>query len=132
MSRHRLQFRLRTLFVVVTLAAAACGLAAWLRWQTNAIHQRQDILSEVLEEGGALDPYRFAPKNPRSLPWWRLALGDKAVPVLVVADHVNAEERDRIHAAFPEADIYQWVVTDDDASGPETLSLKLVLPSERP
>lgn len=107
--RYRFQFRLRTLFVVMTVLAIPC---AWVGWQAKTVRARRAMLDQVLLEyngGSSVWPYDW-PNPPKdrngvviSIPWIRRLLGDVTVTAIELPPDTSIEERRRVHAFFPEA-----------------------------
>ena len=99
MPRPRFQFRLRTLFVVVTLFSIPC---AYVGWQAKIVRERERELDKALwDENNKIG---FDSTGPRQkLPWIRRVFGDEyCLRINVPADTPKAEI-DRLHELFPEA-----------------------------
>jgi hypothetical protein len=120
MSRHRFQFRLRTLLIGVTLLGAVGGLLG-REWQI--VRERA---SEIrwLEERGPLPPFAKSEPcypyyqggnnrweitiNDAELPWHRRLLGDHLLQEIVYPTTAAEVDRNRVKAAFPEANIHAY------------------------
>ncbi len=122
----RLQFRLRTLFVVVTIFAVVC---AYVGWQAKIVRERNMIRQRLATERGEVyEPTPVASTRDRVLrrswgdeipitmlvpsanphariSWIRRLLGDRPVTAigLFLRSH---EECERVAAAFPEAAVF--------------------------
>lgn len=65
--RFRYRFGLRSLFLLVTVAAIPL---TWLAWQISIVHNRRQVVSEIEELGGSVRFVEQAtPSNPQ--PFWR-------------------------------------------------------------
>jgi hypothetical protein len=91
--RHWFRFRLRTLFVVLTVAGA------WSGWQVYKVQQRRAFRSQAIWAGNP--GWDFSPL--RTIPFYRRWLGDELVLHLSVGS-----ERDKKIAEdlFPEAVVW--------------------------
>jgi hypothetical protein len=119
------RYRLRTLFVVVTVIGV---LLAWVASQERIVLQRRALLNLLEQSGGSVvadepGPSKFvisAPPGPSAeamrrtlagiydrahIPWLRRLLGDRAIYVLILPAPL---EHERLHfeQVFPEADIH--------------------------
>ena len=106
--RRWLAFRLRTLFVVVTL------LACWLGWELRIVRERQAMLRWVEEHRGSVDEFDQPgtgmglrlQTNRRKFPAMRRLFGDAPIAFLLFYEPEGRAEQkdvDRISAMFPEA-----------------------------
>ncbi len=105
----KLQFRLRTLMIVVTLLAVACG---YVGWQAKIVRERKAMVERILqvEDGYLARDGPFAPiDHNESIPWIRRLLGDEAIVAvdLPVGCPLTARE---INAVLPEAIIHDYMV----------------------
>src|SRR5258708_25825084 len=79
-SRRRwFAFRLRTMFVVVTL------FAAWLGWNVSIVNARRALRQSALKDASFIRPIRslqVAPAKTPELSIWRKWLGDEPTEVL--------------------------------------------------
>jgi hypothetical protein len=104
--RRRFQFRLRTLMIVVTLLAVACG---YIGWQAKIVRERRETVRWIETLGGSMHLYddEWYDGLPRDLPDWkyrppfiRRLLGDMAY-CLVVVPHLGEADDKRIREVFP-------------------------------
>jgi hypothetical protein len=113
MTRRRFQFRLRTLFVVVTVVAVACG---YIGHEWRIVRERQ--YKEIRYNGDISGRYRVQPipgaVRPASISWLRQFLGDRPVKAIFMQEGSSADERRRLQELFPEARLVWW---DDDHTG---------------
>ncbi len=111
--RYWFQFRLRTLLIVVTLAAT---LAAILGWQLNFIRQRRAALLWLQSGAGwaiTTAEYQQLPGQPphdpsgpsMQIPAWRRWLGDEPVASIGFDRKTPDADRERVRRLFPEAEI---------------------------
>ena len=94
----KLQFRLRTLMIVVTLLAVPLG---YVGWQAKIVRERK------AERARAVD-MRLVGINGSDeevIPWIRHILGDECVVWIREPIGTDAVEVDRLQALFPEAKI---------------------------
>jgi hypothetical protein len=100
--RRRFQFSLRTLFVVVTLLAVACG---YVVRQREIVMERMGWHSIIQNLGGhlvkAVDAQR--PIIAR-IPWLRECWGDSAIQFIVLPIKSKAD-LNKIKSVFPEAEV---------------------------
>ena len=89
-----MQYRLRTLFIVVTVAAIACG---WLRHEYDIVQERKAALELVHRFGGCWPLGQSS--HPSLIRRW---LGDKSVKVISLPLEIYAD-KERIESIFPEA-----------------------------
>jgi hypothetical protein len=114
-NRRRLQFRLRTLLIGVTLLAVPC---AFVGWQAKIVRDRNEMREE-LESRGAIFLSDAVPGqgHPELSPsWLRRLLGDEDVPYIWTPPHerldlegVERFDLDEVRRVFPEA----FVVTSE-------------------
>lgn len=116
----RFAFSLRTLFVIVTLAALLFG---WVAYNYQIVSERKQLLQELrtslgsitlahatLETGEAAAPQSAGYMEPRGheyarVGWIRRALGDESCVRLAVPTEIDPALRERIERAFPEVTI---------------------------
>src|SRR5258708_29393721 len=98
-ARRRFQFRLRKVFVVVTL------LAVWMGWQAHIVRHRKEMLDWMIARQWAV--VELGPDQSPSLPWHRRLMGDRELSI-VVTGHGTPEDQQEVQAAFPEARILAW------------------------
>ena len=98
-ARRRFQFRLRTVFVVVTL------LAVWMGWQAHIVRHRKEMLDWMIARQWAV--VELGPDQSPSLPWHRRLMGDRELSI-VIPDHGTHENQQEVQAAFPKARILAW------------------------
>jgi hypothetical protein len=100
--RRRFQFRLRTLMIVVTLLAVACG---YVGCQANIVRHRTWVLSHFdNRKWPAVVPVELW-ESQDSLPWIRRVLGDRAHSRLEVDRTVPESDFIAIKDAYPEASV---------------------------
>ncbi len=94
----KLQFRLRTLMVVVTLLAVPLG---YVGWQAKIVRERKawrenpHFLEPLLiEDGGTVS-------------WIRRYFGDAQCFAMVADESVSDAQLDQCREAFPEADVHR-------------------------
>jgi len=95
----KLRFSLRTLFIVVALTGAASAFVA----HENRIVQERKAIDQWAEKIPFCGAGYTRPPPPVS--WVRRLLGDVGVESFTVPRGVSEREKDRIKAAFPEAQI---------------------------
>ncbi len=111
--RRWFQFRLRTLFIVITAAAVAC---AYVGWQAKIVRERKALRERFKGWEIIVQFERQGTPPPAVFPhvsWLRRLLGDEAVgTIYVIPDEGqfywgDEKERyeDEIREAFPEAEI---------------------------
>jgi hypothetical protein len=98
--RNHLQFRLRTLLIVVTVFCAATG---WIAKQVHIVRERKAFIASTPEP--AL--YWFDDRDDRgpAIPFVRRLLGDRGYESIGMQINSTKEERDRAAKLFPEATI---------------------------
>ena len=115
--RRWFRFSLRTLFVVVTLAAIPLG---WLTWQLHIVRERKAIHAELQREG-LKEFTNYLSLNRAVAAQWkesinkrfayvrisrvRRLLGDEPILMIYVPDTIEPQLLTRIEHAFPEAQI---------------------------
>ncbi len=109
--RRRLQFRLRTLMIGVTLfALIPCG---YVGWQAKIVRERRAELNRVVD--GRL--YGIAGSDERrAIPWIRRVLADQQVYSIMMPVGTDRAELDRLRALFPEAKVAVWSPIDVEPS----------------
>lgn len=114
--RRRLQFRLRTLLIAITLFCIARG---YIEWQAKIVMDRKAAVSELLGLGGhivgaeGLSPSTVVPHRDYSIPFLPRLMGDHPVFWVIYKRGTTNDELHRLRIAFPEA------VFDDDSVLPE-------------
>jgi hypothetical protein len=108
LSSRRLQFRLRTLLIVVTLFCLVVGRIAN---QARTVYDRKAALADY---SGYVILHSFADEGSRAamtspVKRW---LGDDAVGYLVVSAAVSPDDLKRLRDTFPEAEIELRRVTE--------------------
>ncbi len=101
----KLQFRLRTLMIVVTLLAVPLG---YVGWQAKIVRERATMREyiESVDDGECqlvADVPEFLRKRNPTVSWIRRLLGDEAIYLVVLPDKTDLDERRRIKAILPEA-----------------------------
>ncbi len=92
----KLQFRLRTLLIVVAVLAAACGYFAK---EAESVRLRRSFIESHPE-------YRYSSFFFRQTPSWvRGLLGDESFNVVALPMGATKEQRDLASTVFPEAKI---------------------------
>ena len=99
--RHRFQFRLRTLMIVVTLF---CTFAGWIGNQVRTAHQRKAMFANCPQ---SIILYSFADEGDQFslISPVRRWLGDVTVQYLVVSATVDPADLKAIRETFPETEI---------------------------
>src|SRR5262245_33856072 len=105
--RFRPRYSLRVLFTVVT----AFGL--WLGWQLHIVKQRSWWIQSIRERGGSVSPWyenmeALDPAFSRSVPWYRLLLGDRKIAWIMFYPDCPPEDKEQIQDAFPEVPIIDF------------------------
>jgi hypothetical protein len=95
----KLQFRLRTLMIVVALVAAMCGAANWYRGEAEFVRERFILSGESPARGAHIA------HPPRELPWIRRWLGDNDYIEIYLELSASDEDVQRYKVMFPEATI---------------------------
>jgi hypothetical protein len=103
------QFRLRTVFVVMTLIAIAAG---WVGWQAKIVQERKWLREHShasflpLKEYKPISLNETWPKGTPSVSWFRELLGDEAI-YSVTVDRLSPANQylNQLEAAFPEAHV---------------------------
>jgi hypothetical protein len=93
--RRRFQFRLRTIFIGVTLLSSPC---AYIGWEAKVVRQREEFLNGHDHHLGP-NPFNDERGYP-NVPWIQGLLGSTPVYEIFVAGPADAE---RAAALFPEA-----------------------------
>ncbi len=97
--KPRLQFGLRTLLVVVTLAAFLCAyVGREAKWIADRREAKQGSVAAL-----AVD--EFVSLEPRSAPWPLAWLGEDGYAVIIVPMSAPNSKIDRLKELFPEAKI---------------------------
>ena len=116
--RHwfRFAFRLRTLFVAVTVLGIALG---WWTWQVKLVRERKEFVTQIENQGGLLlarSGVIPAVGGP-DIPFWRTWLGDRQQYIIAIkkrfdpnyADFTDPDDLaffNRAKRLFPEAEIH--------------------------
>jgi hypothetical protein len=95
----RIQFHLRTLFAVVTVAAAACG---WLSREVHVVQERKAMRQWIHEHGGLCTATEGSclcseEEEPSFVRRW---FGDKTVRVVWFVKDISDANAERINATF--------------------------------
>lgn len=118
--RFRWAFSLKTLFVLVLLAAIPM---AWLAWQVQIVREREAILAELQSLVGvdgfsytidgreqydaALSIYDVLLNSQYSrVPTVRLLLGDESYGCVCIRKPINSRLAGRLEIGFPEAELW--------------------------
>ena len=96
--RRWFQFSLASLFFLTTL------VAIWLAWELAFIRERQVWIKQ---NTSLLEPGQSTPPVVAHIPWWRMLLGDEAVPTIENSDDWPEEERVYATKLFPEAILWK-------------------------
>jgi hypothetical protein len=120
--RRRFQFRLRTLFVLVTMAAVACGYVAH---EYRIVRER----TAMVYSGHWTDSARCYPSSAGKIPWLRVMLGDRAYSDITISQRTPEKDLEQYKALFPEAAIARYEDPfDPPITGPELKLLRLEKP----
>ena len=100
MMPRRFQFSLRTLFVVVTVAAVAC---CYVGQQAKIVRDRNAAMKR------ATHAYAIYPMEPsiKGITWPRRWMGDVGIKVFFFDQYAGDDDVDAIRSAFPEAAVYR-------------------------
>jgi hypothetical protein len=93
----RFQFRLRTLFIVVTLLAAPC---AYVGWQEKIVRER-----EAMSDPSNVLVFCTDVDQSEDIPLVRRWLGDQLYRSVVLSDAASDDMVSEYKMAFPEADV---------------------------
>jgi hypothetical protein len=95
--KRRWSFSLRTLFVVVTLAAALMG---WFVWEVQTVRERRRIWLDINGRGG----YTITNGMTEEIPMLRFVDGKRARNTLIVVpeERFSENETDHVRAVFSE------------------------------
>lgn len=116
--RHWIRFRLRSLFVVVTIVG---GLTAWTLHNWRQVQEREELFRAFSARGASLGPM-FQPGDPiiyretgRSIPWsWRiLGAQNPGGDIWLPPDNFSEDEKRHLQSLFPDA----FVVWFDEKNG---------------
>jgi hypothetical protein len=100
MKLPRFQFRLRTLMIVVTLVAVACG---YVGWEAKLVKDRKELHkgSDVASTGSYVQQkWSFSIRS-----WLRQRFGDKQYDSIVLKRTASDELLNTYISAFPEAKV---------------------------
>lgn len=98
--KRRFQYRLRTLFVIVTLAAILCS---WFGAQAKAVRERREMLAHIENDLKGQTVWILGDRPIPTVPLVRRMLGDEAIEVIDLPTSTSAQECRRIQSVFPEA-----------------------------
>ena len=106
--RHRFQFRLRTLMIVVTAFCMVVG--GYTVNERRLVNERRDYLnSNRIYSSSFRIPAYYAKGDKSKAPSdIRLLLGDKAQWEVFVDREASEETKRAVAALFPESDIRNW------------------------
>jgi hypothetical protein len=104
--RRWFQFSLRTLMIVVTLLAVACG---YVGWQAKIVRERRAMVDWINNHNGLVTiNYPMPRRPPHSVASVRELLGDHAIVRIELQPDTDATNVQRIRSLFPEATIKRW------------------------
>jgi hypothetical protein len=109
-SRRRFQFRLRTLWIVVTLF---CVVFAYVGSQAKIVVDRKAAMVELIRGGGGavgterLNLSVLEDGRDYSIPFLRRVMGDHAVFVIFYKPGTAYDEIRRLQDLFPESRIFE-------------------------
>jgi hypothetical protein len=118
-SRHRLQFRLRTLLIGVTLLAIPLG---WIGWQVRIVSHRQALRAMLNQRNRGLSGLpNFVPRDQwPELPWYRKLLGDTTTPgIFLDRTAFSDDEIAEFREAFPGI---QFAIAQDAGFRPDPIN----------
>ena len=102
-SRRRwYQFRLGTLFLLVTV------LAVWLGWQVRIVRERQAMRVFIKEHRSIVttlkdwQPPLGATPPKISVPFWRKWMGDEPIVQVTLSHKLDHAEMEQVRSLFPE------------------------------
>jgi hypothetical protein len=98
----KLRFSLRAMFAAVTLVAAT---SAWIAHERRIVPERKYIDAWARINDGASGVSKS--KQRPSVSWVRRFMGDEGAEAFIVPFDASEWEKDRIKAAFPEAEIIE-------------------------
>jgi len=99
--RRRFQFRLSSLFIVVTLVAAVCAVVAWTTNQVSMVRERR----QLFENAAARSLIHEVAAYTGDQPWMRRWLRDRTFDRIVLNDSAGPDEIRHFQRAFPEAQV---------------------------
>jgi hypothetical protein len=80
---------------VTLFAVIPCG---YVGWQAKIVRDRKTLLNSLVRGDG------FAlPQTAGSVSWFRRALGDLPIEIIVLKPGSSKDDRDKLRSAFPEA-----------------------------
>ncbi|MEX2113830.1 MAG: hypothetical protein WD845_11630 [Pirellulales bacterium] len=132
--RPRFRFRLRTLFVVVTVLGVCLG------WQVKMVRDRAAVRRELVSHGASVYPLgALMHGGPISdsvrrgdpsaeLSWLRRALGDEIVSDILFPGEPAADDLAKIDHFLPESRVLENVVFYDSTLGVQPQPLSASLP----
>jgi hypothetical protein len=100
-----MQTRLRTLLIVVTVAAFA-AFGAWFGHEYGVVQERKAVMEWVKKRGGSVGQGRN--EKPGGLSFIREFMGDKQVSLVDPNGDLTDDETKRIKAAFPRAFVFLY------------------------
>ena len=104
LSRRRIQFRLRTLLIIVALLALPC---AYVAHEAQIVAHRRSVMENAFRNGATPFVPMFTSdfETIPSVPWIRRILGDEGMKEIWWND-ATKEEREGFQSAFPEAEFH--------------------------
>ena len=115
--KRRLQFRLRTLMIVVTLfALIPCG---YVGWQAKIVRERRAALAELAMRDGQFGVWTvpaLADIHERTIPMLARWMGDRAIFWIIYKRGTTDDEIRRLRELFPEALVGDDLVTHEPLS----------------
>lgn len=100
LKRRWLRFSLRTLFVVLTVAACCLG---WIVNQLIWLNARRAAIAEIRHPG---DWYKYADSElPETRSPWQIRLMGGGAIVKIIAPNRTESELKRLRGLFPEAEV---------------------------
>lgn len=108
--RRRFRYSLRTMFVVVTIAAI---LIMWATSEWRFVLDRKALASEFNDRIGPVG-YVGPHSNPTpTIPFWRAWMGDRPRHAIDVPYGAPKDDFDRARMLFPEAEIHRSPSPDE-------------------
>jgi hypothetical protein len=106
--KRRVQYRLRTLMIVVTFLAVAC---AYVGWQAKVVRERNAWLEMHQQEYFPFSgPWGviFQGDRAQSPSRFRLLIGDTPQLRIIVSKTASRADKELAASLFPEADVLDW------------------------
>jgi hypothetical protein len=94
----RIQFSLRTLFAVVTVAAVAC---AWLAHEARVVQERKALREWIVRRGGICGNWNDS--YPVEQSFLRRWLGDEPIGFIMLPEFTTDADEARAKLTFPGA-----------------------------